>query len=889
MTSSARAVLLVCLALAPVACGGGNGGDEPQTCRTAYDCPQGWSCDARTAADPLDRICVAPDGGGDVATDAADVAPVDGDASSDVEPVDVPADSDVGAPDLGPDLPEECRPPYAEFNCPCKGDADCLAEKCVVTPDGGRCSMTCNETDGCADPSWSCVIALDTCPNPCVRYCAWNHLDLCRPCKGDADCANPLFELEVTCLAYGEEGSFCASACGTDRSCPAGYACVDVKNAAGQTRPYCQRAEGLCDCSAADVAAGLETACKVRNDYGACPGLRTCLAGGLSPCVGDTPKQEKCNLKDDNCDGLTDLPFEGNVCKNENAFGTCYGSEKCTNGTVTCGALIPAADECDGVDNNCDGYTDKGFVDTDADTLADCIDPDDDADGVLDDGDDSGAVNDNPCHGGNAEDCDDNCRAVANPTQADLDDDAEGDACDCDADGDGQASLKCGGPDCNDHDTLVGPHIAEVQTADGDCYFCNGVDDDCDSLTDEECFDVDVDGQPDCLDLDDDADTILDDADNCPLHWNPYQDDLDQDGQGDLCDPDRDGDGVAFADGDCNDWNVAIYPGAAEACNGVDDNCNEQVDEGFPNLDGDGLADCLDPDRDGDLVAEDGDLDGVKGNHPCADGQVVACDDNCPAHGNADQADLDGDLLGDVCDSDLDGDDILNFLDNCPKVANPDQADFDGDLLGDACDDDVDGDTFANDLDNCPWLANQNQQDSDGDKSGDLCDDDDDNDGVPDDVDNCRLDANPDQRDTDLDHKGDACDTDDDNDGAADAADNCPLVKNPTQVDADGDLLGDACDNCTALANPTQEDGDGDGVGDACDDCPALSNPDQADDDKDGVGNSCDNCPLAANADQADGDKDGVGDACDDCPQAADPDQQDTDGDGLGDVCDPEP
>jgi hypothetical protein len=36
--------------------------------------------------------------------------------------------------------------------------------------------------------------------------------------------------------------------------------------------------------------------------------------------------------------------------------------------------------------------------------------------------------------------------------------------------------------------------------------------------------------------------------------------------------------------------------------------------------------------------------------------------------------------------SDIDGDGILNWDDNCPEVYNPDQADVDGDLMGDACD-----------------------------------------------------------------------------------------------------------------------------------------------------------------------------------------------------------
>ncbi len=47
-------------------------------------------------------------------------------------------------------------------------------------------------------------------------------------------------------------------------------------------------------------------------------------------------------------------------------------------------AGTPTAEACDGLDNNCDGTADDGFVDTDADGLADCIDPDDDDDTIPD-------------------------------------------------------------------------------------------------------------------------------------------------------------------------------------------------------------------------------------------------------------------------------------------------------------------------------------------------------------------------------------------------------------------------------------------------------------------------------------------------------------------------
>ena len=53
---------------------------------------------------------------------------------------------------------------------------------------------------------------------------------------------------------------------------------------------------------------------------------------------------------------------------------------------------------------------------------------------------------------------------------------------------------------------------------------------------------------------------------------------------------------------------------------------------------------------------------------------------------NADQANVDGDSLGNVCDTDDDGDGVADGADNCPLAANPKQSDGDDDGLGDACD-----------------------------------------------------------------------------------------------------------------------------------------------------------------------------------------------------------
>ena len=58
---------------------------------------------------------------------------------------------------------------------------------------------------------------------------------------------------------------------------------------------------------------------------------------------------------------------------------------------------------------------------------------------------------------------------------------------------------------------------------------------------------------------------------------------------------------------------------------------------------------------------------------------------------------------------------------------------------------------------------------------------------------------------------------DSDGDGIPDCLDNCSTVYNPGQEDLDGDAVGDSCDNCIYVFNPGQEDSDHDGIGDSCD------------------------------------------------------------------------
>jgi hypothetical protein len=71
---------------------------------------------------------------------------------------------------------------------------------------------------------------------------------------------------------------------------------------------------------------------------------------------------------------------------------------------------------------------------------------------------------------------------------------------------------------------------------------------------------------------------------------------------------------------------------------------------------------------------------------------------------------------------DTDNDGVNNNVDNCPATSNRDQADQDGDRIGNVCDPDDDNDGINDNVDNCPLVANTNQTDTDRDGIGDVCD-----------------------------------------------------------------------------------------------------------------------------------------------------------------------
>ncbi|MCO4760524.1 MAG: thrombospondin type 3 repeat-containing protein [Myxococcales bacterium] len=585
---------------------------------------------------------------------------------------------------------------------PCEKGAECNSGLCAWSRTKRRCVAPC--ADGKCPAGTACA-PVDASDSKSAKGCIDRHLNLCRPCKEDDDCGPD----SGTCLETSDgSGSFCGSGCEAAGDCPKGFTCDDK---------HCIPTAGECLCSAYATHAKAETLCKVINAQGACPGTRACGDNGLPACGGTTPTAELCDGTDNDCDGATDEEVTLAECSQKSGAGICYGKEVCTGGKLTCDATTPGKEVCDGKDNDCDSKTDEGFVDTDEDDKADCIDPDDDNDGVVD----------GP----------DNCTLTANKDQLDTDKNGLGDACDDDDDGDGV-------PDAADSCTLVvnpnqsnndSDEFGDLCDPDDDNDGVPDAQDNCGFEANKDQLDSDKDGKGNACDNDDDGDGVIDTKDNCPLAANKDQLDTDKDKAGDACDTDDDGDKVLD----------------------TKDNCPLVVNPKQTDTDKDKSGDACDADDDGDGVLD--------------------LADNCTLTANKNQENTDKDGLGDACDDDDDGDGKPDGKDNCPLIANPGQADYDKDGKGDDCDPDDDDDGIADTKDNCPLKAGKDQTDTDKDGKGNLCDPDDDNDEIMDSTDNCPLAKNNKQTDTDGDKKGDACDDDDDGDGDPDSTDCAPLDK----------------------------------------------------------------------------------------------------------------
>ena len=256
-----------------------------------------------------------------------------------------------------------------ELGWPCAEDKECLSGFCVDDASGKVCSMLCVEE---CPPDFACAQCIPCLPDQ-VYICLPNHARLCKPCLTDSDCNDALGDVGSRCVPLGGGGMFCGSDC-SDSSCPQDYECHGMPLVDGKKADVCVREieDGgyPCECSPLAIAESATTTCYQQNMYGKCSGERHCEEAGLTACDAKEPEPEECNGLDDDCDGeidegLPDYDGDGIPCE-------------------------PDELDNDGVPDymdNCPADHNPDQEDNDQDSMGDVCDPDDDNDQSLDDDD----------------------------------------------------------------------------------------------------------------------------------------------------------------------------------------------------------------------------------------------------------------------------------------------------------------------------------------------------------------------------------------------------------------------------------------------------------------------------------------------------------------------
>ncbi len=650
-------------------------------------------------------------------------------------------------------------PGLAEATITCEGrgvcagtEPSCLGPRgwaCLVThpayePEGETlCDGLDNDCDGQTDEDLSRACGTNT--GVCTRgveICQGGVFGACSGRTGiaptdDESRVDLCDGLDNDCDGRADEGCVCRDGdrlpCGTDQGacaigaqiCASGeYGACDGQ---GPVPEFCDPGFEDNDCDGLDdIAEGLATAWFEDRDgdgFGAGPRRFRCgpPGPGQSPLNTDCDDAnrarnpaaaEVCDGIDNNCNGqIDDDPAPAQISCPQ--AGICAGTRPRCLGVqgYACLTLDPRFEDpevtCDSLDNDCDAATDEGLLNAcgrcGAVPIEACDGIDNDCDGQTDEtftGQGQACSTGRPgvCATGvrrcvlGAEVC-----AGAQPS-AEVCDNLDND---CDAATDEGLTRACSSVCGQGVETCQRGAFGACSAPQPSAEVCDGLDNDCDGGADEgllnacgECGPVAAEV---CDGLDNNCNGQVDEG----LRQTFYAD-RDRDGFGAGPVQSRCGalqPGQSPLNTDCDDTQPSVHPGAAEVCaNGLDEDCDGQIDEGCQqcnrNIDADfdGSNQCddcddtnggilpgapercdgVDNDCDG-LIDEDFDRDGDNFSICARDPLLLDCDDLAPAVNPGRPESCGGDGRGNGIDDNCNG-----YVDEGCAPCDPNDTDGDG-------------------------------------------------------------------------------------------------------------------------------------------------------------------------------------------------------------------